>query len=463
MPTLPPDPLDTGGIGGFGARLRTGAVTAAEVTEAYLARIERLDPRLGAYQHVAADTALATARALDGLLAAGVDLGPLMGVPVAVKDIFAVEGMPTRAGSEIDVSDLIGPEGSFVKALRRAGCVILGKAKTVEFALGAVGTSKPLGTPWNPWDIDTHRAPGGSSSGPAVAVAAGLAAFAIGSDTGGSVRLPAALCGTFGLKTTVGLWPTDGVFPLAPQLDSIGPLTRSAADGAIVFAALTGQPVPVSAPLRGLRLGRPERYYFDNLDADVEARTSAALTALEKAGVEIVPMDVPEASEREGYFPVALPACLIACLGRERFLAGRHKIDPVVAMRGDRGLEVSADTYIRLERRREALCRIAADRMKGLDGWVSPSAALVAPTVAQFDDPDVGLGLALAITQDSQPGNLFGQCGTSTPLQTSGSGLPVGLQIVCAAGRDAKVLSIALAVEAVVGMPTWPDVSGFAG
>ena len=462
MPSLPPDPLDTGDIAEFGLRLRKGDITAAAVTEAYLARIESLDPRLGAYQHVAADTALSTARALDGLLAAGTDLGPLMGVPVAVKDIFAVEGMPTMAGSKIDVSDLIGSEGSFVKALRRAGCVILGKVKTVEFAFGAVGTSRPRGTPWNPWDSDMHRAPGGSSSGPAVAVAAGLAAFAIGSDTGGSVRLPAALCGIFGFKTTVGLWPTDGVFPLAPQLDTIGPLTRSAADAAIVFAALTGESVPLAEPLGGLRLGRPESYFFDNLDAQVEACTSAALTTLEKAGVEIVPIDVPEASEREGYFPVALPACLIAVLGRERFLAGRREIDPVIAMRGDRGLEVSADTYIRLERRREELCRIAADRMKGLDGWVSPTAALVAPPVAQFDDHDVGLGLALTITQDTQPCNLFGQCGTSTPIQSYGSDLPVGLQIVCASGWDAKALSIALAMEEVVGMPPRPDLSGFA-
>ena len=195
-------------------------------------------------------------------------------------------------------------------------------------------------------------------------------------------------------------------------------MTRSAADAAIVFAALTGKPVPLAEPLGGLRLGRPENYFFDNLDAQVKACTSAALTALEKAGVEIVPIDVPEASEREGYFPVALPACLIAGLGRERFLAGRREIDPVIAMRGDRGLEVSADTYIRLERRREELCRIAADRMKGLDGWVSPTAALVAPPVAQFDDPDIGLGLALTITQDTQPCNLFGQCGTSTPIQS---------------------------------------------
>jgi aspartyl-tRNA(Asn)/glutamyl-tRNA(Gln) amidotransferase subunit A len=200
--TLVPDPLAQGGIAGYGRRLRQGAITAAAATEAYLERIAALDPKLGAYQHVAAEQALASARALDRLLAAGTDLGPLMGVPVAIKDIFAVDGMPTTAGSQLEVADLIGPEGPFVQALRRAGCVILGKVKTVEFALGAVGISRPRGTPWNPWDAAMHRIPGGSSSGPAVAVAAGLCGSAIGSDTGGSVRLPACFCGTFGLKTS---------------------------------------------------------------------------------------------------------------------------------------------------------------------------------------------------------------------------------------------------------------------
>jgi len=229
--TLPADPLASG-IEAYARRLRRSEITVEAATKAYLDRIGALDPHFGAYQHVAAGPALAEAQALDRLLAAGGDLGPLTGVPVAIKDIFAVDGTPTTAGSKLDVLDLIGPEGPFVKRLRQAGCVILGKVKTVEFALGAVGISQPRGTPWNPWDAAVHRIPGGSSSGPAVAVAAGLCGFAIGSDTGGSVRLPACFCGTFGHKTSVGLWPTAGVFPLSGALDTIGPLTASAADGA---------------------------------------------------------------------------------------------------------------------------------------------------------------------------------------------------------------------------------------
>ncbi len=222
MGTLPADPLADGGITAFGRRLRQGEISAELATNSYLQRIETLEPRLQAFEHVAAEEALAAAQAIDRLLAAGTDLGPLMGVPVAIKDLFAVEGMPTTAGSNIDVIDIIGPEGSFVKNLKRAGCVILGKTKTVEFALGAAGTNRVRGTPRNPWDAKVFRVPGGSSSGSAVAVATGMCGFAIGSDTGGSVRIPAALCGTIGLKTTVGLWPLDGVFPLAPSFDTIG-------------------------------------------------------------------------------------------------------------------------------------------------------------------------------------------------------------------------------------------------
>ncbi len=200
MMTLPADPLIDGGLGTFARRFRAGEITSEEATRAYLTRIEALDPRLNAMEHVAAELSLETARAMDKLNAANTDLGPLMGVPITVKDLLTVQGMPLTAGSNIDISDLADPqEGPFIKALKRSGCVILGKTKMVEFSLGITGVSAARGTPRNPWDMETQRLPGGSSSGAAVAAAAGLCAFAVGSDTGGSVRLPAALCGLFGL------------------------------------------------------------------------------------------------------------------------------------------------------------------------------------------------------------------------------------------------------------------------
>jgi aspartyl-tRNA(Asn)/glutamyl-tRNA(Gln) amidotransferase subunit A len=460
MTKLTPDPFAPGGIARFGERLRKGKITAEAATAAYLERIAVLDPKLQAYEHVAADQALATARAMDALLAAGTDLGPLMGLPVAIKDLIAVEGMPTTAGSNIDVSDLIGPEGTFIKTLKRCGCVILGKATTVEFAFGTLGINRRR-TPWNPWDAEVHRVPGGSSSGPGVATAAGLCAFAIGSDTGGSVRLPAGFCGTFGLKTTVDLIPTDGVFPLCAALDSIGPLTRSAEDAAIVLGALTGQETPEPVALGELRLARPTNYFYDNLDEHVVTCMDAAVAALEKAGVEIVAVEIPEAGEREKFFPMALPASAIAVLGRERFHAEKDNLDPIVAMRCANGLEVKAAEYIQAETRRKELCEIAAQRMEGFDGWITPTIAMVAPPVSNFEDLSEGMRLTMMITQDTQPGNLFGQCGTTTPIQSLGSALPVGLQIMCAANQDARALSIARAIEDLIGAPVLPDMEKF--
>ncbi|HAK53815.1 MAG TPA: amidase, partial [Gammaproteobacteria bacterium] len=181
---LTEDPLKGIDIASFGASLRRGETTSEDATRAYLSRIGALDKKLEAYQYIAEEYAIETARAMDALLASGNDLGPLMGVPVAIKDIYAVDGMPTTNGSLIKTDHITGPEGKFVRKLKQAGCVILGKTRTVEFALGVTGINEARGTPWSPWDLSNKRIPGGSSSGSAVATAAGLCMFAMGSDTG---------------------------------------------------------------------------------------------------------------------------------------------------------------------------------------------------------------------------------------------------------------------------------------
>jgi aspartyl-tRNA(Asn)/glutamyl-tRNA(Gln) amidotransferase subunit A len=466
--TLLPDPCDPGGIAGFAERLRAGTTTAEAATEVYLQRINTLEPRLGAFECVLADQALDTARALDDLLAAGTDLGPLMGVPVAVKDLFAIDGTPTTAGSNLDLDDIIGGEGTFIKSLRRAGCVILGKTKTPEFAMGSVGgrggVSHLRGTPWNPWDAEIQRVPGVSSSGSAVAVAAGMCAFAIGTDTGGSVRGPAALCGIFGLKTTPGLWPADGMFPQAPELDTIGPMTATAADAALVFAALQGTPLPRAHPLRGLRLAKPVNHFYDELDSPVETCVAAALEALAGAGASIVPIEVPEIAEPKRDFGAYVPANLLAVLGRERFLAERHRMDPLIVPRIADGLEVKADHYIRLMWRRHELVRLIEDRMGGFDGWILPTAGMVAPPVAETegrDAEDLRSEMGTRKTHRRMAANFFGLSATSTPIQTFGSDLPVGLQVMCPANCENRALSIALTLEDLFGAPPRPDLGGF--
>jgi aspartyl-tRNA(Asn)/glutamyl-tRNA(Gln) amidotransferase subunit A len=221
--------------------------------------------------------------------------------------------------------------------------------------------------------------------------------------------------------------------------------------------------VPQPAPAESLRLGRPTSYFFDGLDDAVAACTEQALARLQAAGATIAPLDLPEAPEREGYFPVVLPAELIATLGRERFAAGRAAMDPVVGARGDRGLVVLAAEHLRLERRRRELCRSAALRLAGFAGLVAPTAAILPPPVADFADPAAGMKLALAITQNSQPGNLLDLCGTSTPIQGPDAPLPVGLQILCPTQHDARALAIALTLEQLFGPPPKPDLAAFLG
>jgi aspartyl-tRNA(Asn)/glutamyl-tRNA(Gln) amidotransferase subunit A len=459
MTKLPGDPMEGRDIATLAQDIRSGRTTSTRVTQAYLDRIARLDPVLGAYVRVGADQALATAHAVDAAIAAGQDAGPLGGVPVAVKDLLVVDGMPTTGGSRVDVSDLCGAEGTFVRRLRAAGAVILGKAHTVEFAFGATGINLVRGTPWNPADPDVHRIPGGSSSGPAVAVAAGLAAFAIGSDTGGSVRNPAALCGIFGLKTTHGLWSTDGVLPLAPSFDSLGLLTRTAADAGTVFAALQGRALPPAPEVAGLRLAQPTGY-AGAIDAEVAAAFDTALTRLRARGVIITEVPVPEAAERETIFPTTFAVELMARFGLERFTANRDRLDPVVAIRLERAIGADMDAYRAGIARHHALVGIMRDRMAGLDGWILPSTLITAPAVADFTDPEQGLQLTMGITRNTQPVNLFGQCAVSLPLP--GTPLPVGLQIVAAPGRDAELMAMACAIAAVIGQPPLPDIHAFA-
>lgn len=453
--------MDGVSLSTFAADLRAGRRTSEATVRAYLDRIARLDGKLRSFQHIAAESAIEAAREVDARLAAGEDLGPLMGVPIAIKDIFDVEGMPTTAGSRLDIGDLLEGEGPVVKRLRELGCVILGKTRTVEFAFGPAGVNTVRGTPVNPWDCQVPRLPGGSSSGSAVAVAAGLCAFALGSDTGGSTRVPAALCGIFGFKTTVGFWPTSGAVPLAPTLDSVGLLSRSAGDAAVIVAAVNGrEPVaPAAAP--EIVLGCFRDYFFSELDDDVAAATEAALALMEESGVTVIERAVSNLEERASFNSVLLTGELLATLGRDRYMAGRHLMDPTVAARLEPGLGLSAYDYIRMLRRHEAMKEMASAEMEGLDGWLAPTVPIVAAPIAQTDDIEAAKKLAVSLTRNAGPMNMFGQCGFSLPVQRPGARLPVGLQISCRPFEEERALALALALEQIVGPPHFADVSVF--
>ena len=457
--SLPDFPFDDISLESFATAFRAGRIRSRDVTQAFLARIDALQPRLAAYSYVDHDGALARATAVDAMRAAGIDLGPLMGLPIALKDLYSVRGMPTNAGSRVDVTDLVPPQGPFVTALEHAGCVLLGKTVTTEFAMGGINLTHRL--PWNPCDAATARMTGGSSHGSAVAMAAGMAGVTFGSDTGGSVRWPAALCGIVGYKASPDHWSTEGVFPLSKNMDSLGVFTRSAADAAFVETAMRGQAATPARPIDRLVLGVPTEHYFDNVDSDVRACFDEALARLRSRGARLVPVEVPEAREPDALFARVVPAEWLAFFGRERFLADKKDMDPVVQAWASRGLDVSADEYLRNERRRVELIALMRERMRGLDAWITPTVVVVPDPAADYDTVEkVGAWNKLN-TQNTRPGNMFAQCGVSLPIHHLRGTLPVGLQLCCAPGQDPHLLEVARAVEEVVGLAPPPDVRKF--
>lgn len=456
MKTLPPNPFADLPLADFGARLRRRETSAEAVTRALLDRIDALNPQLDAFHFVARDAALARARELDALLAQGTDLGPLMGVPVAVKDLYVVDGMPTNAGSSLDVRDLTPPEGSFVRALKRAGCVILGKTRTSEFALGGINFKHPV--PWNPCDATVHRMPGGSSHGSAVAQAAGLCAFSAGTDTGGSVRLPAALCGVVGHKFSSRGFPTDGIFPLSPTLDSVGTFTASVADSVLVYTALSGQAVPATPPLAHLKFGRPREVFFDDLDAEVAARVEAALAKIAAAGASIAPVSVAEIAEFDPVFGGIVPGELVEILGRARIERDGALFDEIAQSRVVAATRYPPARLAEAKTRQLALRELARAKMQGLDGWLAPTTPLVPGPLADHYTLMPALEWNKRALRNTRIGNVFEQCGVSLPLA---GGLPVGLQIACNGLEDAKLLALAAAVEGVLGRAPRPDMAAF--
>jgi aspartyl-tRNA(Asn)/glutamyl-tRNA(Gln) amidotransferase subunit A len=434
------------GLADFSRSLHAGETSTAALVERYLQQIEAREAEIGAFEHLAADEARQTAAAIDALIAAGGDLGSLMGLPIVVKDTFAVDGMPVTAGSNVEVADLIGLEGGFVKRLRRAGCIVLGKSRTIEFALGgAGGVNTRRGSPRNPHDRKTHRGCGGSSSGSAAALAAGFCAFSIGSDTGGSIRIPAAFCGLVGYKPTTGLWPMDGVFPLCETLDTVGLLTNSAADAAFIHAALEGADMPLPRPLGRLRLGVLTKRFAEGLDLEVAEAMHQAMARLRATGAEIIEVEMPDGGPPEDYFHAIVPGEFIANFGRERFMAVRDRLGPDIAARGDAGLTLTAERYVTMQRRRRKLAALAHEAIAGFDAWLSPTVDMVAPPVSAFAETKAALSLNARIGRLTRPVNLCDFCMLSLPIP--GASLPVGLQLMAARHQDRSLLAIAMGIE----------------
>lgn len=437
------------------ADIAAGAVSPRDLTDLYLDRIRDLDGRLGAYAAVHADEARLAADAADRAVRAGHRIGPLHGIPVALKDLVEMEGRVTTGGSAAWRDRRSAVTATIVRKLMAAGMIVLGKTHTVEFAYGGWGTNQHMGTPRNPWDMAVHRIPGGSSSGSGVAVAAGLTAAAIGTDTGGSVRLPAGFCGIVGLKTTLGRVSTWGVLPLSETLDTVGPMTRSVEDAALLFDALQG-PDPqdpntlrrdrldVLSPLRrgvaGLRLAALPDAEREGIHPEVLASYDAALACLEALGASIVPIVLPQ--------PIASYAAPVATIIATEGYANLHEtvehgnlpLDRHVRDRLMTGKAISGRDYVLTLRAQRRLKQAMAEALDGIDALLTPTTAVPAPALEDIDEATTPATL-------TRMANFAEMCGLSLPDGFTAGGLPTGLQILCRGHEDATALRIGWAYE----------------
>jgi len=400
---------------------------------------------------VYADAARAAADAADSRTAQNLSLGPLDGAIVSIKDLFDVAGEPTRAGSKI-LAEEAAPakaDAAIVRRLRAAGAVIVAKTNMTEFAFSGIGANPHFGTPRNP--RDRTRVPGGSSAGAPVAVADGFCEIAIGTDTGGSVRIPASLCGLVGFKPSRQRVPTEGAFPLSYTLDSIGPIARSVADCARADAVMAGEDFSALEPvaLAGLRFGIAEGLPLDRLDDTVAMSFAAAMARLDDAGVRITQEDIAlfddmtAVNAKGGISPPE--ACAIH---RDRLKRRAADFDPNVRVRIERGCAVSAADYVDMVRERARLVAAMAARLDALDALVMPTTSIVAPTIAEVADPQVFAARNAALLRNTNIINFFDLCAVTLPL---GSALPTGLMLVARNGEDRRLLRLAAATAALVG------------
>ena len=435
--------------------LAAGATTSRALTEAALAKAEdKTGEGARAFTRLYRERALVEADASDRLRKAGVVPSPLAGLPVSIKDLFDVAGETTLAGSvALKGKPAATADATIVARLRAAGAVIVGRTNMVEFAFGTTGLNPHYGTPRNPWDRKTGRIPGGSSSGAAVSVTDGMAAAAIGTDTGGSVRIPSALCGLTGLKPTAKRVPTDGCFPLSFTLDSIGPLAPSVACCALLDSVLTGArpEVPAALPLAGLRLGAPQRFVLDALDKTVSGAYAAALTRLSRAGARIVEIPfaeletLPSINAKGGIVTAEAYA-----IHRKLLAETGERYDPRVGARIKRGSAQDVADYIDLLAARRDLIARAAAVSAPFDALVMPTVPVVAPALAPLEaDDDLYTKTNVLVLRNPSTWNFLDRCALTLPCHAPGEA-PVGLMLVGEHGDDRRLLAVGLAVEAAL-------------
>ncbi|MEM7250528.1 MAG: amidase [Pseudomonadota bacterium] len=436
--------------------IASGTLKPVELIEVFLSRIAHYDPYLQSFIEHYADDARRAAEGATKLLAAGQRLGPLHGIPVAIKDIIDIDGRVTTGGSA-HWRERISPDtATLVRRMVSAGMIILGKTHTVEFAMGGWGTNQHLGTPRNPWGAKEHRAPGGSSAGSGVSVAAGLAPLAIGTDTGGSVRLPAAWCGLAGLKTTVGRVSTYGVLPLSSTLDTPGPMARTVEDAAVLYDVLRGpdplDPKTLQVPdsntfeklkrgVRGLRLAVMPASERDGVEVDVLHNFDASVDKLADLGAEVaqlnqLPMPLTEFADLTAKIIYTEGYHFVGALCERTDLALDEDVRPRILT----GRTFSASEYFAARQMQATLRAQFLSALDGYDALLTPATATAAPMVRDIDQNATPAVFTRAV-------NFLEFCALVVMNGQTTGGLPTSLQIICRSFDEATALRIGWAYE----------------
>jgi aspartyl-tRNA(Asn)/glutamyl-tRNA(Gln) amidotransferase subunit A len=449
---------DFSSISELAPRLRRKEISPVEITRDCLARIERLNPSLNAFITVMGESAMEQARRAEAEIGRGEWRGALHGIPVALKDLIDTAGVLTTASSALSKDRVPSEDADVVRRLRQAGAVIVGKNNLHECAYGGSSLVSYFGEVHNPWDVG--RVAGGSSGGSAAAVTAGLAYAAIGTDTAGSIREPAALCGCVGIKPTYGRVSSRGVIPLSASLDHVGPLAGTVEDAAIVLQAIAGydaaditsEDVPVADyvsalrdGVKGVRVGVPRGYFFDELDVEVAAAMEHALAGLQSLGAELreVPLDAPTDRMLQAAESYAFHAENVAKS------PALYQAETVRRIRS--GEKVSAAEYIQRRREQDEARRNIRAVFADVDVLVTPTMPMAAPAIAELRaNPDALRPAELRLLRNTRPFNVWGLPAISVPCGFTQAGLPSGLQIAGAHWREDLVLRLAQAYERAV-------------
>jgi len=439
--------------------LRKGTASSLELTSDSLSRIAALDPKLKAFITVTAELTQIQAQQADRELADGKDRGPLHGIPIAVKDVFCTQGVRTTCGSKLFADYIPERDAAVVERLRTGGAVMVGKTNMHELAYGVTSANPYFGTVRNPWDLD--RIAGGSSGGSGSAVAAGLVPMAMGSDTGGSIRIPASFCGTVGLKPSFGRVSRYGVLPLDFSLDHMGPLTQCVRDAALTLSVIAGfdprdetcsrrrvepylPPEPIS--IHALRIGLPENFYFERVSPSVAGAVRHAARLAEEAGAIVVSLRVPDIAQLNTIGRVILLSEASATM--ERYLHRREDFGPDVLALLDQGRLLPATDYINAQRVRRLLRQEFQAVWKQVDCLFTPSAPTTAPKIGQSTiDLNGEEDVRIASTRLARGVNVLGLPALSLPCGFDEAGLPIGLQIIGPAFQEALILRVGAALE----------------